>query len=170
MTTRTFICHIASLYTTLHLIYHIASTSEMSGLWNFLVRVQSSLIKLNLIQSWSTKFLKITSPIQSWSASEKSRILFCLMRQKNYWSYFALSQMWLVEGKIVPAVLLPHEEKSTQLLAFTKFNKDVSIWHQEEKHCWTYFAIWRIRLLGLVKWQRWYSWISIKSLLHDLKP
>jgi len=33
------------------------------------------------------------------------------MRQKNYRSYFALSQIRLVEGKIVPAVLLPHEAK-----------------------------------------------------------
>jgi len=33
------------------------------------------------------------------------------MRQKTYWSYFACSQMLLVEGKIVPAVLLPHEAK-----------------------------------------------------------
>jgi len=31
------------------------------------------------------------------------------MRQKKYWSYFALSQIQLVEGKILPAVLLPHE-------------------------------------------------------------
>jgi len=37
----------------------------------------------------------------------------------------------------------------------------VSIWHQKEKHCWRYFAIRRIRLLGLVKWQRWYTWISV---------
>ena len=37
--------------------------------------------------------------------------LFCLMRQKNYWRCFAFSQMRLVEGKIVPAVLLPHEAK-----------------------------------------------------------
>jgi len=33
------------------------------------------------------------------------------MRQKNYWSYFAFSQTRLVEGKIVPAELLPHETK-----------------------------------------------------------
>jgi len=30
---------------------------------------------------------------------------------KNYWSYFAFSQIWLVEGKIVPAMLLIHEAK-----------------------------------------------------------
>jgi len=33
------------------------------------------------------------------------------MKQKHYWSYFAFSQIQLVEGKIVPAVLLPHEAK-----------------------------------------------------------
>jgi len=31
------------------------------------------------------------------------------MRQKNYWSYFTFSQVRLVENKIVPAMLLPHE-------------------------------------------------------------
>jgi len=38
------------------------------------------------------------------------------------------------------------------LLAFPKLNKEVSIWHQMEKHCWSYFAIRKIRLRGLVKW------------------
>jgi len=33
------------------------------------------------------------------------------MRQKNYWSLFAFGQIRLVEGKIFPAVLLPHEGK-----------------------------------------------------------
>jgi len=68
-------------------------------------------IKLNPIQSWSAKFLKIISPIQSWSAHVKLCILFCLMRQKHHWSYFAFSQIQMVEGTIVPAVHLPHEAK-----------------------------------------------------------
>jgi len=42
------------------------------------------------------------------------------MRQKNYWSYFAFSQIQLVEGKILPAVLLPHEAKWTQLFGISK--------------------------------------------------
>jgi len=33
------------------------------------------------------------------------------MRQNNNWSYFAFSQLRLVEGKTVPAVLLNHETK-----------------------------------------------------------
>jgi len=37
------------------------------------------------------------------------------------------------------------------LLAFPKFNDEVLFWHQREKHYWSYFAIGRIRLLGLVK-------------------
>jgi len=37
--------------------------------------------------------------------------LFFLTRQKNYSSYFALSQIQLVEGKRVVGVLLPHEAK-----------------------------------------------------------
>ena len=58
------------------------------------------------------------------------------------------------------------------LSAFPKFNKKVSIVyrHQRQKYCWSYFAIRRIQLLGLVKWQWQYTWISVGSLLHDLKP
>jgi len=66
------------------------------------------------------------------------------MRQKNYWSYFAFREIRLVESKIVPAVLLPHEAEETQPFVVSKFNKEVSIRHQKEKHCWTYFAIRRI--------------------------
>jgi len=33
------------------------------------------------------------------------------MRQQNDWSYFAFSQIRLVEGKIVPAVHLLHKAK-----------------------------------------------------------
>jgi len=33
------------------------------------------------------------------------------MSQKNYSSYFAFHQLRLVEGKILPAVPLPHEAK-----------------------------------------------------------
>jgi len=54
------------------------------------------------------------------------------------------------------------------LLAFLKLNKEVSIRHQREKHCWSYFSIRRIWLVGLVKWQGQYIWISARSLSHDL--
>jgi len=37
------------------------------------------------------------------------------------------------------------------LLELPKFNKEVSIGLQKEKNCWSYFAMRRIRLLGLVK-------------------
>jgi len=40
--------------------------------------------KLNPIQSWSTKFLKIFSPIQFSSAHSKPCILFCIMRQNRH--------------------------------------------------------------------------------------
>jgi len=60
------------------------------------------------------------------------------------------------------------KQNKHSLLAFPKFNKEVSIWHQKEKQCWSYFAMRRIWPLGLVKWQQWYTWISGWSLLHDL--
>jgi len=78
------------------------------------------LIKSNPIQSWPAKFLKIIIPIQSWSAHVKSCNSFCLMRQKHYWSYFAFRQIQLVAVKIVPAVLLRHEEKQTQPFRISK--------------------------------------------------
>jgi len=73
-------------------------------------------IYLNQIQSWSAKVFEITTPIQSRSANVKS----CILRQNNYWSYFAFSQIWLVNGKIVPAVLLPHVTKYTQPFGISK--------------------------------------------------
>jgi len=69
-------------------------------------------MKLNPIQSWSAKFLKIISPIQSWSANVNLCIFVLPHGAKElYWIYFAFSQIRLVEGKIVPEVLLPHEVK-----------------------------------------------------------
>jgi len=42
------------------------------------------------------------------------------MRQKNCWSYFSFSQIRLVDGKIVPEVLLPHEAEQTQPFGISK--------------------------------------------------
>jgi len=42
------------------------------------------------------------------------------MRHKNYCSYFAFSQIQLVEGKIGSAVLLLHEAKYTQPFVISK--------------------------------------------------
>ena len=63
------------------------------------------------------------------------------MGQRNYWNYFAFSQIRLVEGKIVPAMLLPHDANRHSSLAFPKFNNELSIWGQRKKHHWSYFAI-----------------------------
>jgi len=49
------------------------------------------------------------------------------MRQKNYWSYFAFSQIRLVEGKIVPAVFCLMRQNRHSLFAFPKFKKKLSI-------------------------------------------
>jgi len=73
------------------------------------------------------------------------------MRQKNYWSYFAFSQIRLIEGKIVQQCICLMKQNSHRLLAFPKFNKETSIRHQRETHCCSYFAIRRIRSLVLVK-------------------
>jgi len=61
------------------------------------------------------------------------------MGQKDYWSYFAFSQIQLVEGKIVPEVLLPHEAKQTQLF-----------WHFQSSTSNCLFGIRGIALLGVI--------------------
>ena len=48
------------------------------------------LIKLNLIQSWSAKFLKIISPIQSWSTNVKSCIHILPHEAKQQLELFCL--------------------------------------------------------------------------------
>jgi len=37
----------------------------------------------------------------------------------------------------------------------------MSISHQRQKHCWSYFTIRRNWLLRLVKWKEQYRWISV---------
>ena len=106
--------------------------------------------------------VKFSVRVQSWFDEIES--------DPAYWSYFAFSEIRLVEGKIVPTVLSLMRQNRHSLLGFPKFSKEVSIWHQREKHCGSYFAIRIFRLLGLVKWQRRHTWICVRSLLQDLKP
>jgi len=71
------------------------------------------LIRWNWIQSTPDPQNFGKSPVWSGldSPMQTNVFLFCLMRLKNNWGYFAFSQIWLVESKIVQAVLLPHEAK-----------------------------------------------------------
>ena len=145
--------------------------AEMSGLWNLSVRVQS----------W---FDKIESdPVLIRKLFENHQSDPVLIRQFKIINFYFASWGKRTAGAILPLAkydwlkakwfqqcFCPMRQNRHSLLAFPKFNKEVSIWHQKEKHCWSYFAIRRIRLLGLVKWQGWYTWISVRLLLHDLKP
>jgi len=49
---------------------------------------------------------------------------------------------------------------------FTNSARQCLFCHQRRKHCGSYFAVSRIRLVGLVKWQGLHTWISIRSLEH----
>jgi len=143
----------------------------MSGLLNFSVRVQS----------WSDQIK--SNPVlirQIFENHQSDPVLIRLC--KIMYFYFA---SW---GKKTTRAVLPFTnydwfkakyfqqclclmwQNRHSLSAFPKFNKKVSIRHQKQKHCWSYFAVRRIRLLGLVKWQGRYTWISVRSLLYDLKP
>jgi len=43
--------------------------------------------------------------------SAKRLCLFCLIRHKDCYNYFAFNQSYLAEDKIAPVLLLPHEAK-----------------------------------------------------------
>jgi len=143
----------------------------MSGLRNFSVWVQS----------WSDKIE--SDPVLIRKSFENHQSDPVLIRQcKIIYFYFA---SW---GKRTTVAILPlakydwFKTKYFQqcfclmrpdrhsLLAFPKFNKEVSIWHQREKRCWSYFAVRRIRFLRLVMDNmNTLAWIGARSLLHDLK-
>jgi len=63
---------------------------------------------------------------------------------------------WLKAKKFQQCFCLTRQNRRS-LLAFTTFNKEASIWYQKEKHWWSYFAIRRIRLLGL-------SWVYLAKV------
>ena len=127
---------------------------EMSGLWNFSVRVQS----------WSAEIE--SDPVLIRKIFENRQSDPVLIRQCKIIYFYFVS--W---GKRTTVAVLPSakyywlkakyfqqcfcfmRQNSDSLLAFPKFNKEVSIRHQRKKHCWSYFAARRIWLLRLVKWQ-----------------
>ena len=131
-------------------IFLVICLPEMSGQWNFSVRVQSWSDK---IESDPVLICKIFENHQSYPVlirqSKFMFFLFCLMRKNNYSSYFAFSKIQMTEGKIVQQCFSFMRQNSHSLLAFPKFYKQVSISHQREKHCWNYFAVRRIWLLGM---------------------
>jgi len=143
----------------------------MSGLWNFSVRVQSWSDK---IESDPVLIREILENHQSdpvlihqckimhfYFASWGKRTIRAILPFANY--------DWL-KAKYLQQCLWLMRQNRPSLSAFPKFNKKVSIRHQRQKHCWRYFAVRRVQLLGLVKWQGRCTWISVRSLLHNLKP
>jgi len=130
------------------------SLAEMSGLWNFSVRVQSW---SDQIESNSVLIRKIFENHQS------DPVLIRPCKIMNF--YFA---SW---GKSTTEAILPSAKYDWLKAkycrsAFASWSKiDIAFWHfqsltrhclfclMKQKHCWSYFAIRRIRLFGLVKWQ-----------------
>jgi len=111
-------------------------------------------IKLNAIQFWSAKFLKIISPIQSCCAHVKYWIfilphkakaplkLFCIQPNMIGWRQKSCRSAFASWSKI--DIAFRHFQSLTRQCLFCLI---------KQKHCWSYFAIRRIRLSGLVKWQ-----------------
>jgi len=144
----------------------IAQAPEMSGLWNFSVRVQSWSDKIQSDPVLIRKIFENHQSDLSWSANVKSFKSF----KRTSGAILPLAKYDWLKAKWFQQCFCHMRQNRHSLSAFPKFNKEVSIWHQKEEHCRSYFAIRRIRLFGLVKWQGWYTWISVRSLLHDLKP
>jgi len=82
------------------------------------------------------------------------------MRQRTTGDILPLAKHNWLKAKYFQQCFCLVRQNRHSLLAFTKFNKEVSIRHQRQKHCWSYFAVRRDRLLGLVKWQGRYTWIA----------
>jgi len=102
------------------------STAEMSGLWNFSVRVQSWSAKVESDPALIRKFLKIISPIQSWSANIKPCILFRLMKQNSLMRQNRHNLM---------------RQNRHILCHFQKLIRQCSFCHQRQKHCWSYLPL-----------------------------
>jgi len=128
------------------------NTAEMSGLWNFSVQVQ---FWSNKIESEPVLILKIfENPIQSWAAHVKSWIfilpheakasleLFCLQPNMTGWRQNSCSMAFASWGKI--DIAFWHFQYLTRQCLLCLMN---------QKHCWSYFAIRRIRFFELFKWQ-----------------
>jgi len=58
---------------------------------------------------------------------------------------------WLNAKSFQQCFCLIRQNRHSLFTKFTKFNMEVCIWHQKEKHCWSCFAIRRIRWITLNK-------------------
>jgi len=125
-----------------------------SGLWNFSVRVQS----------WSDEIE--SDPFLNWKIFENHQSDPVLIRKFKI-MYFCFASL----GKRITGAVLPLakynwlkaklfqrcfcllRQNRHSILAFLKFNNELSIWHQRDSTAWGYFVIKIIPMLGLVKWQ-----------------
>jgi len=61
------------------------------------------------------------------------------MRQKHFWSYFASSQIRLVESKIVTFASQGKIDRASW--HFQNSTRQCLFCHQSQRRCWSYFAI-----------------------------
>ena len=130
------------------------SPAEMSGLKNFSVWVQSWFDKIESDPVLIRKCLKIISPIQSWSACLKSCLfslpheaksmleLFCLQPNTIGWRQNSSNSAFASWGKVDIA-----------FWHFQNLSSQCLFCHQMQTQWWSYFAIRRVQLLGMVMWQ-----------------
>jgi len=146
----------------------LGRAAEMSGLWNFSVRVQSWSDK---IESDPVLIRKIFENLQS----DTVLIRQCKIRYFYFVSWGKrttgailplLKYDWLKAKKFQQCFCLIRQNRCS-LLTLSKFDKCLFGIRGKlylVKHCWSYFAPMKIWLIGLVKWQGRHNWISLRSL------
>ena len=145
------------------------SATEMSGLWNFSVRVQSWSDKIESDQVLSAKFLKIISPIQSWSANVKSCIFILPHEAKELLELFCLSPITIGWRQNTSSIVFASWGKiDTTFRHFRNLTINCLLGIRGKSTAGVILLLGQ--LFGLVKWQGRYTWISVRSLLHDRKP
>jgi len=128
--------------------------TEMSGLWNFLVRVQSWPDK---IEYEPVLIRKIFENHQSDPVliHQCKIIHFCFASwgKRSTQAILPFANYDCLKGKYFQQSLCLMRQNRHSLSAFPKFNKKVSTRHLRQKHCWSYFSVRRVQLVGLIKWQ-----------------
>jgi len=129
--------------------------TEMSGLWNFSVRVQSWPDKIEYEPVLIRKFLKFISPIQSWSTSVKSFIFVLPHEAKELLKLFYL----------LPITIVWRENTSSR--AFASWGKiDTAFQHFQNLTRKFLLGIWGKSTAGVIfplGESNWLDWSSDKD-------
>ena len=140
----------------------------MSGLWNSLVRVQPCSEKIESDPNLIGKIFENHQSDPVLSANVKSCIYILPHEAKQLLELLPLPKYDWLKAKELHQCFCIMRQNRYSLLAFPKFNKEVSIRLQREKHCWSYFAIRQSDCLDWSSDNDGTLWLA-RSLLHMTK-